>query len=213
MLYSVYWFLLYKNMSQCQHICIYIYISSLLSLCFTHRNVYKPVLLSQSVPLSPFTSVSTNPFSKSASPFLPCKEVDIALLNHYSDELSITRKGMWGWKELESSLKNLIENLHSTCLNHEVIRYPLPGEAALNLHTSRVAPCFSHVTAACLLSFFLSPWAPWVFFQLTSKSQAYVASHFSLTVYLESQLPHVLCIVFLAMGLNVPSAEIQTLGV
>ena len=66
----------------------------LLAVCFTHRNVYKPVLLSQSVPLSPFPSVSTNPFSKSASPFLPCKEVDIALLNHYSDELSITRKGM-----------------------------------------------------------------------------------------------------------------------
>ena len=45
----------------------------LLAICFTYSSVYKSVLLSQSVPPSPFPAVSTNPFSKSASPFLPCK--------------------------------------------------------------------------------------------------------------------------------------------
>ena len=84
-------------------------------------------------------------------------------------------------------LKNLIENLHTTCPNHEVIKYPLHSEAALSLHTSRVALSFSHINF--YVSSFLFSQSPGlgVFFQLTSKSQTYVANHFSLTVYLESQ--------------------------
>ena len=39
----------------------------------THDSVYMSVLLSQFVPPSPPTTVSTSLFSVSASPFLPCK--------------------------------------------------------------------------------------------------------------------------------------------
>ena len=42
---------------------------------FTHGNVHMSRLLSPFILLSPSPTVSTSPFSMSASPFLPCREV------------------------------------------------------------------------------------------------------------------------------------------
>ena len=43
------------------------------AICFTHGNVSISVLLFQSTPPSPSPTMSTSPFSMSASFFLPCK--------------------------------------------------------------------------------------------------------------------------------------------
>jgi len=48
-------------------------ISFTLAICFTHDSLFMSMLLSPSVPLFPYPTVSTSPFSVSASPFLPCK--------------------------------------------------------------------------------------------------------------------------------------------
>ena len=47
--------------------------SSPLVICFRHDSVYVSTLLSPFIPPSPSPTVSTSPFSKSASPFLPSK--------------------------------------------------------------------------------------------------------------------------------------------
>ena len=48
-------------------------ISFTLAICFTHDSLFMSMLLSPSVSLFPYPTVSTSPFSVSASPFLPCK--------------------------------------------------------------------------------------------------------------------------------------------
>ena len=53
--------LLYSNFSPAIH--------------FTHGNVHMSRLPSPFIPLAPSPTVSTSPFSMSASPFLPCREI------------------------------------------------------------------------------------------------------------------------------------------
>ena len=54
-----------------------------LAICFAYDRVYMLVLLSRFVPPSSSPSVSTRPFSTSASPFLLCKQVHLYYFSRF----------------------------------------------------------------------------------------------------------------------------------
>jgi len=59
--------------TECQTGLLVLYSKFSPAIYFTHSSMYMLMLLSSFVPLSPSLTMSTNPFSTPASPFLPCK--------------------------------------------------------------------------------------------------------------------------------------------
>ena len=101
-----------------------------LTICFIHGYVYVSMLLSQFVSPSPSLAVSTDPFSMSASLFLPCKQFQ----QYHFSRLHIYLWSFPGGAESESE-----SEVAQLCLILcDPMDYSLPGSSVHGIFQARI---------------------------------------------------------------------------